>query len=365
MLKGKKIRLYVTNDLVYDQRMQRICTTLSDAGADVTLVGRILPRSADLPSWPFKTRRISCFFHRGPMFYAEYNLRIFFDALWHNAAIYTSNDVDTLAGISLATSIKSKPVVFDAHEWFTQVPEVINRPRVQAIWGAIERRFAPKVAGAYTVNSSLSKIFEENLNKPFGIVRNVPFRKEKLSIKKNINPTIIYQGALNVGRGLELAITAMKKLPAYELWLVGEGDLSESLRRLTEESGVEDRVRFWGYRRPEDLHKITSQAHIGINILEGNPKNYYYSLANKFFDFMQAGIPSINMKFPEYESILAPNPCGVMIEDCEENQYIEAIQTLFKAYDSYVDASYVAASLYHWELEREKLLRIYVDVLEN
>jgi hypothetical protein len=68
----------VTNDLSHDQRMIRICTSLQQAGYDVCLVGRSLPDSPPLRTRPFRQHRLRCWFHRGKLFYLEYQLRLWY-----------------------------------------------------------------------------------------------------------------------------------------------------------------------------------------------------------------------------------------------------------------------------------------------
>jgi uncharacterized protein (DUF302 family) len=73
----KKIYFTVINDLSYDQRMQRICSSLASAGYDVTLVGRKLKSSKELKNQLFKQMRLKCFINKGKFFYLEYNIRLF------------------------------------------------------------------------------------------------------------------------------------------------------------------------------------------------------------------------------------------------------------------------------------------------
>ena len=74
----KIIYFTVTNDLSYDQRMQKICGSLAQAGYKTTLVGRKLKSSQPLTQRAFQQKRISCIFNKGKLFYAEYNFRLFF-----------------------------------------------------------------------------------------------------------------------------------------------------------------------------------------------------------------------------------------------------------------------------------------------
>ncbi len=79
-MKPKQIILTVTNDLSYDQRMQRISTTLVKIGYDVLLVGRKRSLSIPLKTMPFEQKRLRCWFNKGKLFYIEYNIRLFFDS---------------------------------------------------------------------------------------------------------------------------------------------------------------------------------------------------------------------------------------------------------------------------------------------
>ena len=74
----KKIVCTVTNDLNFDQRMIRICSSLQQGGYAVTLVGRVRENSQSLQQRIFQQKRLYCFFQKGKFFYAEYNIRLFF-----------------------------------------------------------------------------------------------------------------------------------------------------------------------------------------------------------------------------------------------------------------------------------------------
>jgi len=223
----------VTNGLNYDQRMIRICTALSEAGHEVTLAGRRLAHSTSLQKRPFLQHRFRCFFNTGKFFYLEYNLRLFFYLIMSRFDVVNSVDLDTLLPGFLAARLKGKICIYDAHEFFTEVPEVVRRPMVQRVWSWLARQLIPRVKHAYTVCNSLASIFHEKYGTSFEVIRNVPVRLQNspVTTKNGDGPFILlYQGALNEGRGLEEAIRAMAGLEGCELWLAGEGDLSAELR---------------------------------------------------------------------------------------------------------------------------------------
>ncbi|MDR0798905.1 MAG: glycosyltransferase, partial [Dysgonamonadaceae bacterium] len=145
-----RITLSVTNDLVTDQRVHKVCTTLLQHGYEVKSVGRRLRNSPDLQR-PYATRRMRLLFNKGFLFYAEFNLRLFWYLLFDRTDLYLANDTDTLLANYLASKLRRKPLVFDAHEMFPEVPEVIHRKKVHAVWQGLEDFLFPKLTHAYTV----------------------------------------------------------------------------------------------------------------------------------------------------------------------------------------------------------------------
>ncbi|MEL6924936.1 MAG: glycosyltransferase, partial [Bacteroidota bacterium] len=296
MPEKKKIILTVTNDLSYDQRMIRICGSLAKAGYEVLLVGRWKPRSIALKKEAFRQKRLWCFFQKGKAFYLEYNLRLFFYLAFAKCHAICAIDLDTILPVLWAGRLRGRELVFDAHEHYTETPEVVDRPTVKAIWNRVANYAVPQFTHCYTVCQSLADIFEELYNNTFTVVRNVPLARPLPVMEDHSDVRILlYQGVLNEGRGLEALIAAMQRVEGAQLWLAGEGDRSFELREQVREQQLEDRVRFLGYLAPVELKKITERAYLGFNLLENRGLSYYYSLANKFFDYVQAQVPALNM----------------------------------------------------------------------
>ena len=67
----KKIIVSVTNDLTYDQRVNKVCISLQNCGYEVLLVGRMLPESIVLDR-SYSTKRFRLLFNKGFLFYAFY-----------------------------------------------------------------------------------------------------------------------------------------------------------------------------------------------------------------------------------------------------------------------------------------------------
>ena len=350
----------VTNDLAQDQRMDRICRSLAGAGHDVTLVGRLLPTSQPLPETPYKTYRIPCKNLAGKAFYLEYNWRLWrvlrrwdFDAL-------CAVDLDTLvAGWLLKTG--RRKLVYDAHEWFSETPEVIGRPLIRTLWRTVGGWLVPRTDARYSVAPMLAGKLAEEYGVPFGTVRNLPLR-QVIPPARAREKIILYQGMLNPGRGLETAIRALQWLPGCKLRIVGSGPLLGALRRCGEEVGVRSRVEWLGFRPPAELPELTRQAWLGLNLLDDISPSYYYSLANKSLDYLQAGLPSVQMNFPEYRAINDRYGCYLLVDDLEPETLAQAIRKVMDDENRYADlraGCIRAAEELCWEREEKVLLDVW------
>jgi len=344
--------------------MQRICATLTEHGYDVTLVGRKLKSSGE-PSFTFKTKRLNCWFNKGKAFYVELNLRLFFYLLVTKFDAACAVDLDTALPVWASTMLKAKVFAFDAHEYFQEVPEVINRKRVKHFWERVAKFIIPKTDFRYTVSSGLASQFRALYGVAFSVVRNLP-KYEKHNSKANNSLFILYQGALNKGRGLEALIKAAPYLP-ISVKIAGEGDLSAELRALANKLNLNDKVEFLGYLKPAELRSLTPTAFLGYNLLENSGLSYYYSLANKFFDYTMAGVPGLVPPFPEYELLNEKYAIGITT-DLNENEIISTVKDLVadkERYQRLVDNALEAAKDLNWENEQKVLLDLYSQHLPS
>lgn len=354
------------NDLATDQRVGRVARLLSEEGFEVMCIGRKQRLSPDLQNVPYKLRRYRMLFTSGPLFYACFNLRLLTTLLFvKKPAVIISNDLDTLPANFMASRIRRVPLIYDSHELFTQVPELIHRKAVQSVWKWIERSMVPKLRHAITVNYSIATIYRRLYGTRFKVVRNVP---EKLMfIPREKDPDekqmIIYQGSLNVGRGLELMIEAMCFLPEVLFVLAGTGDIEEELKRLVVGNQLSDRVEFRGRLLPEELVKLTKQADLGISLEEDLGLNYRYSLPNKLFDYIQCRVPVLCSALPEMSRIVSSYGVGIACKERDPEKLAGRIRFMLKerAGGAWMEALDRAANDLCWENES----LIYLDLLNE
>ena len=357
----RKIIFSVTTDITFDQRMIRICNTLHENDFDVLLIGRKKKTSLPL-DFQFNTTRLNCFTQKGKLFYLEYNLRLFFYLLFKKADILCAIDLDSIVPNYLVSRIKHKPLVYDSHEYFTEVIEVANRPKIKRFWERIEEWVIPNLTYAYTVGSSIADIYTKKYGVSFKTIRNIRPLTE-VAPQEKTSDYIIYAGALNTGRGLEETINAIKGIN-FKLMICGEGDLSEQLRLQVKKLGIEDKVEFKGFVQPELLQTYIEKAYAGILVLKNEGLSYYLSLANKFFDYLHAGIPQIVCDFPEYKALNEQYQVAVHA-DLSAESIAKSITQLIEdkaLYEQLKSNTIKARKELNWQKESQKLIDFYKSI---
>ncbi|WP_372947028.1 glycosyltransferase [Mariniphaga sp.] len=366
----KRIIVSVTSDLVSDNRVHKTCATLTEMGFDVLVVGRKLPGSRAVSPQNYQTQRLYLLFTKGPLFYACFNFRLFCLLLFLKFDLLLANDLDTLPANFLISKLKNRPLVYDSHEFFTEVPELVNRPRVKKIWEWLEQKTVPKLKYAYTVCDSIAKIYTEKYNVHFRVVRNVPVvansnqndKKHSVDAEK----IILYQGAVNVGRGLEQAIRAMKMVQNARLVIAGDGDIRKELEELTAREGLQEKVQFLGRLSIDELVKLTPKADFGLSIEEDIGLNYRYALPNKLFDYIQARIPVLVTNLPEMAAVVNKYSIGRVTSSLVPNHlakiFLEMLtdQNSRKIWEQNLE---IAATELTWENEKKVLREIFQPFL--
>ncbi len=371
----KRVIISVVSDLVTDQRVHRVSSSLQRNGLDVTLVGRQLKKSLPLSRREYKTVRFRLWWEKGMLFYASYNVRLFFYLLFNKADVLVANDLDTLLPNFIISKLKGAKLYYDSHEYFTEVPELVNRRGVQQVWKMIERFIFPKLKHVYTVNESIAQLYEEKYKKKVDVVRNIPVTsfqpivpKTRTDLKLPEDKKIIlYQGAgINIHRGAEEALEAMLYIENAILLFIGSGDVIEQLKSMRDVLNLREKVFFLPKLPMEELKQFTQIADIGLTLDKDTNINYKYSLPNKLFDYIHAGLPVLASPLVEIKKIIDQYQIGVTIENHDPKHIAEKINEMFadeRRFAKWKENLKLAAVELCWEKEEKQLLRIFHDVI--
>ncbi|HET9431909.1 MAG TPA: glycosyltransferase, partial [Chitinophagaceae bacterium] len=348
------------------QRMNRICTSLSANGYTVTLVGRKLPGSIPLKKENYNQKRLGCWFKKGKWFYAEFNIRLFFYLLFQKMDAICSIDLDTILPCLRLSNLKNIPRVYDAHELFTELKEVVTRPVIKKIWSAVERSAVPNFSLGYTVSESIAEEFHRRYGSNFQTIRNVPWLRP-LDQGKPPDRFILYLGAVNEARAFEFLVPAMKQV-ACNLVICGDGNFMNQLKKLISDHQLQHKIELRGMLPPEQLWIVAQQAYIGVAVAEKEGLNQYFALPNKFFDYIHAGLPQVTMNYPEYKKINQQFEVALLIDELAPETIAHALNKLLAddvIYNRLKESCLVAREELNWQKEEKKLLAFYQSVFNK
>jgi glycosyltransferase involved in cell wall biosynthesis len=361
----------VINDLVTDRRVHKTCMILYEEGYDVLLVGRVLPASLPLDPRAYETHRMKLWFIKGVAFYAEFTIRLWFFLRKHKAQLLVANDLDTLWPNYRWSRKRKTPLIYDSHEIFCEVPELQHTPLKKKIWETLEKRIVPKLKYCVTVNVSISNWFKEKYKTDFKVVRNIPDKLQVASVKgrKELNlpsdkKIILLQGAgINIQRGAEEAIEAMQFVDNAILLIIGGGDALVTLKTLSKKPEVKDKVVFLPKMKPEELFQYTCNADIGLSLDKDTNINYRFSLPNKLFDYMQAGVPVLASPLTEIKSFIEKYQTGICIENHDPKHIAEKLRFMLSSplYASWKNNTKKAAEENNWKLEK----KVWISLLQE
>lgn len=353
-MSSKRIIFTVTNNLESDQRVHKVASYFHEKGWDVMVIGSN-HRTCHPYQQPYQTKRLKVWFKKGFLFYAEFNIKLFFYLLFHKVDRIWGNDTDTALATYLASKLKRCDYSLDLHELFPEVPEVTNRPCVKKVWTMVENWVLPHVKDGYTVCESIAQYYKNKYGIQLKVLRNVPFYKEYQREDKFNYPNkkvILYQGAVNEGRGVDWIIRAMKHIEDAVFVIIGDGDKKQEMEKLVNSLQLNDKVKFWGHLPFYELKGYTNSADLGVCLLEEKGLSYYYALPNRIFDFMQAHVPMLATDFPEIRKIIETEKTGKVINHYEPEYLAQVIEEMLRQpinHELFLEAT----NRNNWEKERE------------
>jgi glycosyltransferase involved in cell wall biosynthesis len=342
---------------------------LIKSGYEVILVGRVIKNSLALPQRDYKMHRMQLAFAQGPLFYLEFQIRLFLFLITHKSQLLFSNDLDTLLPNYLVSKIRKTDLIYDTHELFCEVPELLGNPTKRKTWKNLEQSIFPKLKKVITVNKSIADIYTKEYGVPVKYIRNIPLHRTKIITKSRTDLglpedkyILILQGAgINMQRGAEEALEAMQWVKDAILLIVGSGDVIEQLKEMRVQLNLQEKVIITGKVPFELLSQYTQVADLGLSLDRDTNLNYRYSLPNKLFDYIHAGVPVFVSNLIEISKIVNQYQIGFVAQNHQAEYLAEQLNNIFhkpaQLKEWRQNINKVQQKL-NWENEEKKLLEI-------
>lgn len=308
--------------------------------------------------------------------YIEFILRATWIVIMKKPSLVHAHDLNALPIGYLGKIFTSSKLIYDSHELFLNRTGKIPFLKI-GLW--FERTVAKKCDLVITVSESIAVKLHENLkliNKPT-LILNVPLRKEldrsKAILREKLNIPkekfiFLYQGGLQMDRGVELIIEAMTNITRQDaiLVIVGDGNKKESLMQLASSLIEKGKIIFHPPVPQNQLHYWTMGGDVGIHPMIGSCLNHLYALPNKLFEYIQSGLCVIVSDLPEMSRVVNETNIGLVFKDRDSQDLQRCMEKMMNDNDlkeTYDDNLHQAALIYNWEQEEKKLLTAYKELL--
>jgi len=366
----------VISDLSTDMRVQKQALLLTEMGFTVTLIGRKAGESPSLFLPRVKVLRLSVLFRRGPMMYILFNLFLFFRLLTRRSDLYVANDLDTLIPCYYVSRLFGKPLVYDAHEYFTGQFGLAERRFKYAVWKRAERRLLPRIRHMITVSNSIAGLYREEYGVDPVVIMNVApstdeliaYNRDNLRVGKD-DLLVIYQGSgINPGRGVMELVNAMTMLERVRLIIAGSGDMIEEVREAVSVKGLRNNVILLPRMKWEEMMQFTMICDAGLSLDPDNCINQRFSLPNKLFDYIAAGIPMIVSPLPEVSDVVRRHACGLILSHVAPYTIAGALERLRDDRELLAELkeqALEARKVLNWENEKLKEQEFFRNVIET
>ena len=367
--------MLVFNDLNYDFRVFREASTLASRGHRITVVA--LESSKPLcEEWnDFEVITIP----RA----AVGSLRIAYPQFWWRAAkilrkiradVYHAHDLDALPPASKAAKHYNVPLVYDSHELWTHQSSLVSRPWIRRFWEHLETRLIKQAAHVISVSEPIAKnlVGRYQLDR-VTVLRNLPPYREPVSgncIRDMLTlppkaTILLYQGGFLTDNGLAEQIHAMASVENAHLVLLGGGPTKNDLQREVQLAHVEDRVHFLSRVPFSELHTYTCSADIGMCLIKPTGRSFYWSLPNKLFEYLMAGLPVLASDAPQIAELVQTAGVGECVDVRNVSRISECINHLVAdrvKCKQYASAALATAKKMSWDREQTKLIQVYDDL---
>lgn len=343
----KLIIVTVISDLMTDYRVHKICQTLHGDGYKVLLIGTHKNSSQPIKQRDYQTDRLKTWFSRTAFFYLEFNIRLFFRIWQEKGDIFLGNDLDVMPATLLVARIKKKPIVYDSHEYFLGMAGMDQKPLRQSVWKFIEKQVFFRLKYMYTVSESILGLYRKSYHEKLWLVRNLPALHQDYpeltsreshwinlidrQIPKGKNLLILQGAGINASRGAEELVKSMSFLDAsdFHLLLIGGGDIMEKLEKIIDQHHLSEKITLIPKVPFAVLGHFTKKAHLGLSIDKPEVLNHQYSLPNKLFEYLHAGVPVLASRLVEQEKIINHYDVGSFIENHQPEHIAKKIKEIF------------------------------------
>ena len=377
--------MLVRNPYTHDSRVEKEARTLLEAGHRVTVLADCatgMPERERRPTGEAVMRLA----RRGPPLpgvrFVIHELRLAATLVRLRPDLLHAHDSNALLPVALAARRLRIPFVYDAHDLWLGRPRRDRGPVAfalnQAWYTVVERLLIPRAAATLTVSPPIARRLQRRYGlRTVALVPNYPERRTAPTQRDlrglaggdrlaQDRPIVLYLGGLMGGRGLEQLVDAMAVVDGPQLVLLGDGQLAEPLRARAMALGIGDRVHLLPPVPPDEVVAHAASADVGVSPIVPSCLNYRYSLPNKLFQYMAAGIPVVASDFPQVRDVVESSGAGIVADTTRPAAIAAAIERVLSDPENArrmgERGRSAVSERYHWGASAQRLLEVYAGL---
>ncbi|UCE80261.1 MAG: glycosyltransferase family 4 protein [Methanobacteriota archaeon] len=283
-----------------------------------------------------------------------------------NFDVVHSHDFDTLPLAMLISRLHRAPLLYDAHEIYSNM--IWKDVRLLAhMLRPIEIRLSRCADEIITVNERIAEALSEKRDTPVRLVRNSP----DMSVLRGESTTAIrrryglkgmvisYLGSLEPGRSVEELATSFSPEQGITVVIAGSGTLQSAVEKA---AATNSSVRFLGSIETDEALKITLASDLVPTVLDPSNPNFQISTPIKVLEAMACGRPIIISKGLDMSKIVEDAGCGFII-DYDRQQLVDTVISASKSPEGLDQMGRRGTEYYEkhlsWQKSKDALLRAY------
>lgn len=364
------------SSLKHESRILRITESLAEAGLfnSIDIIGVAaegLPVSEDIDEHRHLhrlPRRLSAMSNSLPAKLAgmiEWSVRVLLWVKNKPVQCINAHSLSVLPICFLVSRIKGSRLVYEPHELETETRGSSGLRRTIA--RGLEKWLIRRCDLVFVVSNSIASWYAASFGiKMPVVVRNVPSlehqrRGDRTSLRRKIGLrddaiVFIHMGGLMEGRGIERMLSVFSGLAEIDLLFMGHGTLVELVQGAVRNHS---NIHYIPSVPPDEVIMHAGIADAGLCLTEPECLSHEYSLPNKLFEYLHAGLPVIVNPLTEQRRVIADFDCG-WIAPPGDDLFTELLRSIDKeAIRLRLEGVRRASEEFRWEIERLRLLDAY------